>query len=228
MSKAAKTTVPTSCSVSRIDVATAGRRGSEIEINSQPSTCDESASRTSQPVAARPGVRSSSPAGSPKTATPTADAAVASSSGPAGRRMTAFPAQEAGVGDPREDAEDDAERWVAAVRARADDAGDEDDARHDDGDGRKRTPARSLAEQEPRDDADEDDLRVAEHRCKAGADGLDRVVPEDEVHREEQAGDDRKPPRAPRPGSEPPILEHREEKQRRQGVEAAEERARRR
>ena len=48
---AAKTTEQTGCSVSETDVTTAGSRGSEIVIRSQPSTCELSASRISHPCA---------------------------------------------------------------------------------------------------------------------------------------------------------------------------------
>ena len=74
-------------------MTTAGSRGSEIEISSQPSTCDERASRISQPCAAGPGVKSRLPVGTPQIATTAADASVASKSGPAGRRTSSLPAR---------------------------------------------------------------------------------------------------------------------------------------
>src|SRR5205823_13572257 len=80
-------------SVSRIEVVTAGSRGSDIEINSQPVTWDDSASNTSQPVAAHEGVRSRSPTTAPIAAQPTADARVASNSGPAGRPRSRLPSR---------------------------------------------------------------------------------------------------------------------------------------
>ena len=77
MISAAKITDSTGWSVSRIDVTTAGNRGNELEINSQPMTCEDSASSTSQPVAESEGVRSRSPMTSPIAAQPIADESVA-------------------------------------------------------------------------------------------------------------------------------------------------------
>ena len=48
---AAKTTAQSGWKVSRIEVVTAGSRGSDVEISSQPTTWDDSASRISQPTA---------------------------------------------------------------------------------------------------------------------------------------------------------------------------------
>ena len=86
---AAKSTAQTGCSVSETDVTTAGSRGSEIVISSQPTTCELSASRISQPCAEGDGVRSRSPTASPISADPTAAASVASNSGPAGPTIPA-------------------------------------------------------------------------------------------------------------------------------------------
>ena len=44
-----------------------------------------------------------------------------------------------------------------------------------------------LAQQQPREQRHQDDLRVSEHGRKPRADLLDRVVPEDQVGREEGA-----------------------------------------
>src|SRR5207247_422237 len=88
---AAKTTEHTGCSVSRIEVTTAGRRGSEIEISSQPTICEENASRISQPVADNEGVRSRSPMPAPIAEQKTADASVAVKRGPAGRLRSRLP-----------------------------------------------------------------------------------------------------------------------------------------
>ena len=52
----AKITEQTGWSVSETDVTTAGRRGSEMAISSQPSTCELSASRISHPCAGQLGV----------------------------------------------------------------------------------------------------------------------------------------------------------------------------
>ena len=58
----------TGWSMSRIEVSTPGRRGSDTEISSQPSTWEDSASSTSQPCASRSGTQSMSPTASPPSA----------------------------------------------------------------------------------------------------------------------------------------------------------------
>ena len=73
---AANSTEQTGCSVSRIDVTTAGSRGSDAEISSQPTTCDESASSRASP--SRPGRRQVEVAmTSPIAAQPIAEESVA-------------------------------------------------------------------------------------------------------------------------------------------------------
>ena len=54
--------------MSTIEVITAGSRGSDTEISSQPSTCEESASSTSQACASRSGTQSMSPTAIPPMA----------------------------------------------------------------------------------------------------------------------------------------------------------------
>ena len=51
--------------VSVIEVSAAGSRGSETAISSQPSTCEVSASSSSQPWAGQAGTRSTSPIARP-------------------------------------------------------------------------------------------------------------------------------------------------------------------
>jgi len=92
-------------------------------------------------------------------------------------------------------------------------ARDEDDADRHDRDGDERRAVRPLLEEEPREQPDEDDLRVAEHRGEAGSDVLDRVVPEDEVAGEEEARQPRERARAERPASPAPLLPDREREQ---------------
>ena len=84
-----RSTEPTGWIVSVTDVSAAGSRGSETAISSQPSTCEVSASVSSQPWAGQVGTRSASPITSPATTAATAATAVASNSGPAGRRRSA-------------------------------------------------------------------------------------------------------------------------------------------
>ena len=81
----------TGWSISTIEVSTAGSRGSDTEIRSQPSTCDDRARSTSQACDSRPGVQSMSPTTMPPSAENTAPLSVASNSGPAGRRSSALP-----------------------------------------------------------------------------------------------------------------------------------------
>ena len=58
---------------------------------------------------------------------------------------------------------------------------------------------RPLAEESPREEADEDHLCVAEDGREAGPDLLDGVVPEDEIDREECAGEPGEHTHTPRP-----------------------------
>ena len=77
-------TDPTGWIVSVTDVSAAGSRGSETVISSQPSTCEVSASVSSQACSGQLGTRSASPTASPAITATTAATAVASNSGPAG------------------------------------------------------------------------------------------------------------------------------------------------
>jgi len=85
---AARSIEPTGWIVSSTEVWAAGRRGSELAISSQPTTCELSASNTSQPCAGQLGARSASPTTSPAAIATTAATAVASKSGPAARRRS--------------------------------------------------------------------------------------------------------------------------------------------
>src|SRR2546423_4440490 len=73
---AANKTESTGWRVSSTEVTAAGRRGSDTAITSQPSACELSARRTSQPCARNDGVRSSAPNATPKSAAPSAETAV--------------------------------------------------------------------------------------------------------------------------------------------------------
>ncbi len=116
---------------------------------------------------------------------------------------------------------------MVAVGGAARGAGDQDDAAEDDRDRDERAPAGPLAEERPGDERDEHDLRVAEHGAEPGADVLDRVVPEDEVGAEEDAGGDGEQPLAAAARPERPLLDARGDEEQRHGERAAEERARR-
>ena len=174
-----------------IDVSAAGRRGSASAMSSQPTTCEVSASVTSQPCAGQLGARSSSPSSAPgrdRDERRHERGGEQRAGGPA--QVAAHVAQdedEAGVGDARQHPEERAARRVVAEGLVADEARDEDraaeDERHREHDARRRP----LAEQQPRRDGDEHDLQVGEHGRQAGADVGDRVVPEDEVGGEERA-----------------------------------------
>jgi hypothetical protein len=100
--------------------------------------------------------------------------------------------------------------------------------RGSDGDGEKRRTVRPLVEDEPREEADEHDLRVAEHGREPGADLVDRVVPEDEVGGEEQAREPRERARPQRAAAPAAPLPEGDRPQRRKRPQAAEERAGRR
>jgi hypothetical protein len=103
---------------------------------------------------------------------------------------------------------------------------DEHHPERDDGNRRQRRPLRTFAEQGPREQTDEDDLRVPENRREACAHLLDRVVPQDEIGGEETArdrGENRRPPSRPTVAT---VLEPREQPERRQRPHAAVEGAR--
>ncbi len=82
--------------------------------------------------------------------------------------------------------------------------------------------ARSLAEQPPGEEADDDHLQVAQHGRDAGADGRDGVVPEHQVDREEDAGAAASQRSRARPAAVPAVLAQHQQAQHRQRVEAAE------
>ncbi len=75
----------------------------------------------------------------------------------------------------------------------------------------QRRPRRPLPEDQPRDDADDEHLEVAQHGRQARPDALDGVVPEHEVAGEEDAGDGGQPPRSPGERPVAPVLHDRHE-----------------
>ena len=172
----------------RRDVTTAGSRGSEIVISSQPSTCELSASRISQPWRARAtasgrGRRRRSR--SARSRSPTAS--VASKAARPARRSPRPPWRSASrkpvYASPVSTPNAAPSARILAVGALLEHARDEDHADEHDRDRDERRGLRPLAPDQPRDQPDEHDLRVAEHGREAGADLLDRVVPEHEVGR---------------------------------------------
>ena len=132
--------------------------------------------------------------------------------------------QEAGVRDPGQDAEEHAARRVGAVGVRLEHARDEHDAQQDEGQRGEDPPARRLVQDGPRGEGDDHDLEVAEHRRQARADVVDRLVPEDQVGREEDPGDEREALLAGRARAVAPALPPGERGEHRQGVGAAIER----
>ena len=126
------TTEPTGWIVRIIDVSAAGRRGSEIEISSQPSTWELSASRISQPADGHAGARSSTRSSSATTSD--ADRGdpgrVEQRSGrpPRVRVAVAEDQDEAGVGGRGQRPEQHAAQRVRAVGAVLEHARDQDDA----------------------------------------------------------------------------------------------------
>ena len=81
---------------------------------------------------------------------------------------------------------------------------------------------RPLGEHRPRHKRHEHDLYVREHGREAGADVVDRVVPEDQVGGEEDSGGHGDAALGPRPPPEPSILEPRQEAEDRQRERAPE------
>ena len=77
---------------------------------------------------------------------------------------------------------------MLAVGAGLERAGDQHDAGAHQRERDEDPPLDPLAQQRPRGERDDHHLQVAEHRRQPGADILDRVVPEDQVAREEHAG----------------------------------------
>ena len=183
-SSAPRKTVLTGWSISTIEVSTAGRRGSDTEMSSQPSTCEESASSTSQACDSRPGTQSD--VADRDSAEGREDRGAERGVEQRSRRPPlvhvplAQDQDEERVRDRREQAEDHAHQRIVAVRALpttpeirttpANTTGIEASAR-----------LSGLAERRPGKQPHEDDLDVAEHRGQPGAHRLDRVVPEREV-----------------------------------------------
>src|SRR5919108_844774 len=87
---------------------------------------------------------------------------------------------------------------------------------------------RPLAQEEPREQSYEDDLRITEDGGEAGPDLLDAVVPEDQVGGEERSGDPCERERAAPLAAVALALPPREQPERREGKDAAVERAGRR
>ena len=89
-------------------------------------------------------------------------------------------------------------------------------------------PGQPLPEEQPRGDGHEHDLRVAQHRRQAGADQGDGVVPDHQVGREEQAGDERQAELRPEPEARIGVPRQRATTKDRKRVGAAEQRRGRR
>ena len=88
----------------------------------------------------------------------------------------------------------------------------------------QRGPRRPLAEQQPREEPDDDDLEVAEDGRQTGPDRLDGVVPEHQVAGEEDPGDGGQPDRLARQRAVAPPLPERDEDEQRQAEDRAVER----
>ena len=109
-----------------------------------------------------------------------------------------------------------------------DDARDQHDAHEHDRQREQHGPRRPLLEHEPGHEPDDDDLQVPEHGGETRADRVDRVVPGQQVAREEHAGDHREPDGAGRQRAVAPVLVPADEGEDRQAVQAAEDRRGRR
>ena len=164
MISAAKITDKTGCRVSRIEVTTAGRRGSELEISSQPSDLRRQREQD-EPAGRGHGGREIEIAdhGSDRRAEdrrgerrreerPGRPAKILAS--------LAQDEQEAGVRDAGQNAVDRTEPRIRSVCALLERAGDEDDAEAHDRNRRQRRALRPLAEQRPREQPDEHDLEL--------------------------------------------------------------------
>ena len=134
---------------------------------------------------------------------------------------------EAGVGHAGQEAEQHAARRVLAVGAGLERAGDQHDAGAHQRERDEDPPLDPLAQHRPRGERDDHHLEVAEHRREPGADVLDRVVPEDQVAREEHAGGGRQQAVAAGARAEAAVLPQRERAEHGHRVRAAEDRGRR-
>ena len=190
---AARASEAAGCSSSISEDTAAGSRGSDEVISSQPAVWLSRASTASQPMAGQSGCRPRPPKTSPKASAATAAPRVASATGACDvRGRSRGPAQDqqvARVGDGRPDAVPDAGERMLASRWRADQAGDEHDAEHHDRQRERYRAARPLMPDQPGDAGHEQDLEIAEHGRHASADIGDGMCPQDQVHGEEQAGD---------------------------------------
>ena len=135
--------------------------------------------------------------------------------------------QEARVRDRGQDPERHAEARVAAVGAVLEGSRDEDDADKSNRDRRNRAVRRPLAQDRPGEQANENDLQVAEHRRETGADLLDPLVPGDQIDGEEHPGEPGQPALLQRPRPVAPVFELRQHPEQRHRIEAAKDRARR-
>ena len=171
--------------MSSSEVIAAGNRGKEIVISSQPSTCEVSASSTSQP-AAGPGRDEIGIADHDPDHRRHHGGGRRCVEQRTGRPTQVDPAateqqQEADIGDSGADAKHRSGRRVAAVGAVLGDAGDQDHAEQRDRQRHHHLPARAFGQQQPGDERHQHDLNVRQHGRQAGADVFDRVVPENQV-----------------------------------------------
>ena len=227
-------TEPTGWIVSSTEVSAAGRRGSEAVISSQPSDLRRHRQRE-QPAVRGPARDEVELAGGERR-------------WPAPRRghrrgveqraRRAAQVRAAGAQDEEEArvargpvtiAEDDAARRVVAVGAGLQRAGDEHDPRRASAAAwRARGRRGARRSSDPRDERHERDLQVAQDGRQAGADVVDRVVPADEVDREEDAGDGGEAPVVRGPRAERRSSRAGQDVEHRHRVGAAEHRGRRR
>jgi hypothetical protein len=136
---------------------------------------------------------------------------------------TADDQEVAGVAAGGRETEDDPERGRRAVRAAAHRPGDERHPDDDDGQCGEDRTRRLLPEHGPGHETHDEHLEVAEDRRQPGSDGLDRVVPEQEIAGEEDARDGRQPDGGGRQRAVASLLEDRDGDQDRQAEEAAED-----
>ncbi len=125
------------------------------------------------------------------------------------------------VADGRQQTEDHAQGRVGTVGPLAARPGDQDDAQEHDRHGRDRGPRRPLPEDQERDDADDEDLEIAENGREARPDRFDGVVPEQQVAREEDAGDRGEPARPTGQATVPTLLGQGDEHEQRQPEQRA-------
>ena len=185
-------------------------------MNSQPAVWLSSASARSQPIDGQSGCSARPPKIRPKISAATAAPTVAlrhrAGDVRGGGRRPSQDQQVARVGDRRADAVADAGQRMLARCRLLEQPGHEHHADHHDRQRECHRPAWPLFPQQPRQPGHEQHLQVPENGRHAGADIGDRVGPQDQVDRQEHAGQHGLQPLRQRSRPVPALLDDREQR----------------